>query len=307
MSIESEITRLQSVKSNILHAIADKGVEVPSGSKLADCPDLISAITSGGGGGGGNPYLKNIMPTTGVKVVDENGYIGGDFLGAYYPNVNYYNNFAVVVPSANYSGSGFGTVTFVDPTATIGGRVYRTVTIGGKTWLAENLDYKFSGCGIGGGGTPSTPNAWYYNNDEATYGIDGTRKCGLLYNWYAVKLLNDNRSELIPGWHVPTTSEWDALANAVGGKSVAGTRLKAANVSWATSWGGTDDYGFGVLPAGYRSSDNFSSVGTNAFFWLPDDVSGSNAYYKVFSGSSILSEQNSKNYGFSVRLVKDSA
>ena len=91
MSIESEITRLQSVKSNILHAIADKGVEVPLGSMLADCPDLISAITSGGGGGGGNPYLKNIMPTTGVKVVDENGYIGGDFLGAYYPNVNYYN------------------------------------------------------------------------------------------------------------------------------------------------------------------------------------------------------------------------
>lgn len=304
MSIESEITRLQSVKSNILHAIADKGVEVPSGSMLADCPGLIASIS---GGGGGVPYLKNIMPTTGVKVVDENGYIGGDFLGAYYPNANYYNNFAIVFPGADYSNMGLGTVTFVDPTATIGGRVYRTVTIGGVTWLAENLDYKFSGCGIGGSGTPSTPNAWYYNDDEATYGIDGTRKCGLLYNWYAVKLLNDNRSDLIPGWHVATRDEWDALVNAVGGASIAGTRLKAANVSWATSWRGTDDYGFGVLPAGYRSSDNFSSVGTNAFFWLPDDVSGSNAYYKVFSGSSILSEQNSKNYGFSVRLVKDSA
>ena len=304
MSIESEITRLQSVKSNILHAIADKGVEVPSGSKLAKCPDLIASIS---GGGGGVPRLKNIMPTTGVKVVDENGYIGGNFLGVYYPSTNYYNNFAVVVPGADYSNMGLGTVTFVDPTATIGGRVYRTVTIGGATWLAENLDYKFSGCGIGGSGTPNTPNAWYYNNDETTYGIDGTRKCGLLYNWYAVKLLNDNRSELIPGWHVATRDEWDALVNAVGGASIAGTRLKAANVSWATSWRGTDDYGFGVLPAGYRSSDNFSSVETNAFFWLPDDVSGSNAYYKVFSGSSILSEQNSKNYGFSVRLVKDSA
>lgn len=307
MSIESEITRLQSVKSNILHAIADKGVEVPLGSMLADCPDLISAITSGGGGGGGNPYLKNIMPTTGVKVVDENGYIGGDFLGAYYPNVNYYNNFAVVVPSANYSGSGFGTVTFVDNTTTIGGRVYRTVTINGVTWLAENLDYKFSGCGIGGSGTPSTPNAWYYNNDEATYGIDGTRKCGLLYNWHAVKLLNDNRNELIPGWHVPTKDEWTALATAVGGTSVAGARLKATNVSWAvTSWPGTDDYGFEALPAGGYSG-SFGNLGDRAFFHTSFQYDSSNAYYVDLTLSNSLDiYAGAKNFGKSVRLVKDS-
>ena len=306
MSIESEITRLQSVKSNILHAIADKGVEVPLGSMLADCPDLISAITSGGGGGGGNPYLKNIMPTTGVKVVDENGYIGGDFLGAYYPNVNYYNNFAVVVPSANYSGSGFGTVTFVDNTTTIGGRVYRTVTIGGVTWTAENLDYKFSGCRIGGSGTPSTPNAWYYDNNEATYGIDGVRKCGLLYNWYAVKLLNDNRSELIPGWHVPTNDECTALANAVGGTSVAGTRLKASAVDWATSWCGTDDYGFGVLPAGiYYGS--FHDVGSIVYLWTSTEKTSDFASYKSFNtGASMASDNTYKRNACSIRLVKDS-
>ena len=248
------------------------------------------------------------MPTTGVKVVDENGYIGGDFLGAYYPNSNYYNNFAVVFPGADYSASGLGTVTFVDNTTTIGGRVYRTVTIGGKTWLAENLDYKFSGCGIGGSSTPSTPNAWYYNNDEATYGIDGTRKCGLLYNWHAVKLLNDNRSELIPGWHVPTTSEWDALASAVGGTGVAGTRLKAANVSWATSWGGTDDYGFGIIPAGGYGGGGFANVGSNAYFWTATETSSSNAYNRNFdTGSSMNSYNNYKSNCASVRLVKDSA
>lgn len=305
MSIESEITRLQSVKSNILHAIADKGVEVPSGSMLADCPDLIASIS---GGGGGVPYLKNIMPTTGVKVVDENGYIGGDFLGAYYPNANYYNNFAIVFPGADYSNMGLGTVTFVDPTATIGGRVYRTVTINGVTWLAENLDYKFSGCGIGGSGTPSTPNAWYYNNDEATYGIDGTRKCGLLYNGYAVKLLNDNRADLIPGWHVPTTDEWDALANAVGGKSVAGTRLKAANVSWATSWGGTDDYGFEILPAGLYSG-SFSGVGVETSFWTSTEFSNDISDIRQFgyANNSMGDSRNYKKYAYPVRLVKDSA
>ena len=307
MSIESEITRLQSVKSNILHAIADKGVEVPSGSKLAKCPDLIASIS---GGGGGVPRLKNIMPTTGVKVVDENGYIGGNFLGVYYPSTNYYNNFAVVVPGADYSNMGLGTVTFVDPTATIGGRVYRTVTIGGVTWLAENLDYKFSGCGIGGSGTPSTPNAWYYNNDEATYGIDGIRKCGLLYNWYAVKLLNDNRSEFIPGWHVPTNDEWTALANAVGGTSVAGTRLKsldgAADGSWPSSWGGTDDYGFNALPSGGRLV-NFGNIGTTAAFWNLTDTGGSTSGYRRYFDSSASMQQSTyqKYAALSVRLAKD--
>jgi len=238
MSIASEITRLQGVKSDILQAISDKGVDVPAGSALDDCPDLIASISGGGGG-------------------------------------------------------------------SVVGRTYRTVNIGGVEWLAENLDYKFSGCNIGGSGTPSTPNAWYYNNDEATYGIDGIRKCGLLYNWYAVKFLNDNRATLCPGWHVPTNDEWTALANAVGGTSTAGTKLKAANVSWATSWGGTDDYGFGVLPAGlYYGS--FINVGSYAYFWTITE-SGSRAYRRNFdTGATMYQDTDYKNAGFSVRLVKDS-
>ena len=251
------------------------------------------------------------MPTTGVKVVDDNGYIGGDYLGVYYPSTNYYNNFAIQLVGADFSDKGLGQVTIVDSTATIGGRVYRTVTINGVTWLAENLDYKFSGCGIGGSGTPSTPNAWYYNNDEATYGIDGVRKCGLLYNWHAVKLLNDNRSDLIPGWHVPTNDEWTALANAVGGTSVAGTRLKAANVDWATSWGGTDDYEFGVLPTGGRADGSFNWLGSLCRFWTSsqEPTNSTAAVCWEFNSSASMSKSaaNKTNYVYSVRLVKDSA
>ena len=310
MSIASEITRLQGAKADILQAIRDKGVDVPSGSKLDDCPGLIASIS--GGSGGGVPYLKNIMPMTGVKVVDENGYIGGDFLGVYYPGTNYYNNFAVVVPGADYSNMGLGSVTFVDTTATIGGRVYRTVTIGGVTWLAENLDYKFSGVDIAPSGSPSTPAAWYYSNDEATYGIDGTRKCGLLYNWYAVKLLNDNKSELIPGWHVPTIKEWDALADAVDGTGVAGTRLKAldgaADGSWPTGWNGADEFGFAAFPAGIWDSGTFYSLGSDARFWTATEYSSGEAYYRRFDkGASMVSDHyNKAARAFSVRLIKDS-
>lgn len=193
----------------------------------------------------------------------------------------------------------------------IGGKTYRTVTIGGVTWLAQNLDFKFSGCEIGATGSPTTPAAWYYNNDEATYGLDGTYKCGLLYNWHAVKYLNDNRDTLIPGWHVASNAEWDALATAVGGNSTAGTKLKAKDntvtSNWPSGWGGTDDYGFNALPAGNRGSVSFNDLGSNAYCWTASEYSSTNAYYRYFStGASMGSGNYNKSLGYSVRLVKDS-
>lgn len=64
MSIASEITRLQGVKSDILQAISDKGVTVPAGSALDDCPDLIASISSGGGGG---DFIKGTTIINGVE------------------------------------------------------------------------------------------------------------------------------------------------------------------------------------------------------------------------------------------------
>lgn len=266
-----------------------------------------------GGGGAVAIATKMIDSEVGIKVVDENGYVGATITN-YFPHVGntYYNNYAIIVEGADFSQSGLGRVNFITPgTADIGGRTYRTVNIGGVIWLAENLDFKFSGCNIGGIGTPSTPNAWYYNNDEATYGIDGTRKCGLLYNWYAVKLLEDNKSILCPGWHVPTPAEWDSLANAVGGTGEAGTRLKAidgaADGSWPTGWNGTDDYGFEAFPAGFRGPDSFNGLGSYASFWTANgNLSTNNADSRLlFTGTSINSYSNVMTDAYSVRLVKD--
>lgn len=189
----------------------------------------------------------------------------------------------------------------------IGGRVYRTTKIGNQVWMAENLDFKFSGCDIRPSDTQSTPAAWYYNNDEATYGIDGTRKCGLLYNWYAAKYLDDNKATLLPdGWHVPTNDEWTALVNAVGGTSNAGTKLKDSAVSWASTWGGTDDYGFATLPAGARYLNSFDYVGFLARSWTADDSSSTDAYNIRFNtGTSVSLENSLKIYAHSVRLVRD--
>lgn len=305
MTIASEIARLQGVKSNILAAIEAKNVIVPPGAALADCPLLIDAIS--GGGGDISIITKRISSEQGICVVDENGNIGQRVTN-YYPHVEntYFNNFAIVIEGADFSSLGLGRIQFLEEgTAQINGREYRTVTIDGVTWLAENLDYKASGIEIGPGGSPSTPAAWYYNNSEATYGVDGN-KYGLLYNGHAVKHLNDNRATLIPGWHVPTVAEWDALATAVGGASTAGTKLKSTT-GWS-SGNGTDDYGFSVFPAGFRNKDSFFSVGNNTSFWTATEYSSTIAYYRRFSTGASMSSNNydKTEYAISVRLVKDS-
>lgn len=301
MSIASEISRLYGVRGDIFHAIEAKGVTVPGGSKLDDCPDLIAAIT---GGGGGAMSMKPIVPVGGNKIIicDSNGYIGFNSLPVYVPSA--YTSYAIVVEGANYSSLDLGRVTILDPgTADIGGRTYRSVTINGVTWLAENLDYKASEVAIAPSGSPGTPAAWYYNNSESTYGENGN-KYGLLYNWHAVKHLNDNRTTLMPGWHVPTTTEWDALATAVGGTNVAGTKLKSTT-GWS-SGNGTDDLGFAAFPAGYRYSGSFTNLGSYAYFWTAYEYSSTYAYDCYFNtGASMHSGYSNETNAYSVRLVKD--
>lgn len=305
MSVASEITRLNGAKADIIQAITDKGVTVPSSAKLDDMALLIASIT-GGGGGGGTLSVKRIDSVRGNFIVDDNGYIGLR-LNDYFPHDGgtFLDNYAVVVSGADFSSAGLGQVTFLTPgTDSIGGRTYPTVNIGGKTWMAENLDLRTDGITIGTTGSPSTPAAWYYNNSAETYGEHGN-KYGLLYNWYAVKHLIDNAATIIPGWHVPTTSEWDALATAVGGSRTAGTKLKSTT-GWS-SGNGDGSYGFAAFPAGLRGSGSFYYLGSNAYFWTATEASSSYAYNRYFdTGASMASDYNPTTYAYSVRLVKDS-
>ena len=198
---------------------------------------------------------------------------------------------------------------FAGNVVVIGGRSYPYVQIGNQLWLAENLDYKFEVDGsqlpIGVRGTPSTPSAWYYDNDEATYGVNGN-KYGLLYNWYAAKYLDDNKSTLLPeGWHVPTTEEWNTLMNAVGGKSIAGTKLKSIT-GW-DSGNGDDSYGFNAFPSGGGYDGSFGYLGSRASFWTSIECNSRDAYSRALdTGTPLYSASYSKISGYSVRLVKNS-
>ena len=201
----------------------------------------------------------------------------------------------------------------------IGGRMYPVVKIGNQLWMAENLDYKFPYNGgtlpIGGSGTPSTPHAWYYNNDKNTYGIDGTYKCGLLYNGYASQYLDANKATLLPdGWHVPDNTEligflsalpefsqgWDAAAQAARAKN------NSVTSDWPSDWNGDDTHGLNVLPAGYRYPSGSSPFG---YFGAQATLIGK-------TGTSTVDVINIQNYfgttgnmdskgAGSIRLVKD--
>lgn len=204
-----------------------------------------------------------------------------------------------------------------DPsTVIIGGREYKTVKIGNQEWLAENLDYKFNGVTIGPSGSGITnPAAWYYNNDETTYGIDGTMKCGLLYNWYAAELLNNSRSTLCPGWHIPTKSEYDTLISEVGTnfpnkvKAIDG----AVGGNWPSGWNGTDDYGFFALPTGARinaSSGNFKNVGSECCIWSINNGTISTGEARCLNlnkdpSFKLALTDKDKRIGNIIRLVKD--
>lgn len=247
--------------------------------------------------------VKRINAVSGIYVVDVNGYIGikiNDYFsqnGSPYPG-----NYALVAKGPSYQSLGLGKVTFLEDTigsVTIGDKTYRTVVMpDGKEWMAENLDFLPDDGSIAKNpsGSPSTAAAWYYNRDEATYGWEG-KKYGLLYNWYAAKALT------IAGWHLPSKTEWDALASACGGSSC-GTKLKSTT-EWS-SGNGTDNWGFTAFPSGYYSG-SFSSLGSRTNFWTSIELNSNFAYLSYLdTGTSLYSHDNSKTNGYSVRLVKDS-
>lgn len=195
----------------------------------------------------------------------------------------------------------------------IGGRKYLAVKIGSQVWMAENLDYKFSGCYISTPsnpitGKPSYPAAWYYNNDESTYGSAG-RKCGLLYTGYAADYLENNKLSLLPsGWRVPYKSDFDALESFCG-TAKAGKLLKSKDLPWFTDYGGADKFGMRVLPAGVYWDSAFIGAGTSSQVWALGSVPGhSDQRYCIYftkGHDELRMFGDGRDVGAAIRLIKD--
>ena len=183
----------------------------------------------------------------------------------------------------------------------VGGRKYHYVKIGNQLWTNENLDYKIDGIPLNPSSESSGIGMWYYNNNEAKYGIDGLRY-GLLYSGGALDRILARQEELFPnGFHIPSLSEFDTLKAFVNSDV---SKLKSV------TWNGTDDYGFNALPAGYRRTGNssFSSAGSVTWFWSSDKWYREGAYLptsQCIKSSSMYQDYWHSQYSYgSIRLVK---
>ena len=214
--------------------------------------------------------------------------------------------------AVNSVGTSYGNeVLFTsEPLTDIDGNTYNTVSIGTQLWMQENLKVTTLNDGTDIALVEDN-DAWFqtddpgyswYDNDENAYG----NTYGAFYNWYAV-----NTGKLCPdGWHVPTDDEWTALTDYLGGEDIAGGKLKEAGSDhWLSpNTGATNETGFTALPGGYRSNGGtYYSIQTRGS-WHTSSADDQTYVWRrdmQVNHERVDRWHNNKNFGFSVRCVKD--
>jgi uncharacterized protein (TIGR02145 family) len=205
--------------------------------------------------------------------------------------------------------------------------VYGYVQIGTQIWMAENLNYNYN---------VETAASYCYNDS-----IENCEEYGRLYTWAAAMdsaaVFSDDgkgcgyeatciaadtvRGVCPEGWHLPSSDEWGVLTvylreNANDGEYFAGELLKAKS-GWREDDGanlneygnGSDSFGFGGLPAGFRNYLGFIGKTESTYFWnSTENVSGyiTPVYGLAFHVAGWNKSGSDKEAdAFSVRCIKD--
>ncbi|MDD4033417.1 MAG: fibrobacter succinogenes major paralogous domain-containing protein [Bacteroidales bacterium] len=215
------------------------------------------------------------------------------------------------------------------------GKVYKTVTIGEQVWMAENLAYLPDDPGVVGPAIGSETEPHFY-----VYGYYGTNVAaakattdyityGVLYNWPAAMngaaSSNANPSSvqgICPeGWHLPSDNEWKQLEMYLGmsketadgfgwrGTDECGKLKEAGTTHWEDpNKGATNESGFAALPGGCRRANGtFNYIGFYGELWNSTENNSDEAWYRYlpYDYSNVLRSYANKDYGFSVRCVRD--
>jgi uncharacterized protein (TIGR02145 family) len=200
----------------------------------------------------------------------------------------------------------YGSLTDIDA------NIYKTTKIGTQTWMAENL--KTTRYNDGTDIPLVTENTTWINLTSGAYcwveNSEGSYRniYGALYNWHAV-----NRGDLCPtGWHIPNNSELTLLTTYLG--SNAGGKLKESGlVHWISpNLGATNETGFSGLPGSFRfdidGNGGFQPPGFAGYWWSSSENTSTTAWFTSLNwsqGGFDTGGNFSKNYGFSVRCLKD--
>jgi uncharacterized protein (TIGR02145 family) len=191
-----------------------------------------------------------------------------------------------------------GSGTFRDPRD---GEWYAWVKIGEQVWMAENLRFA----------TPSGSMCWENREEECS--IRGRH-----FTWDAAM------EAAPPGWHLPTDEEWMKLEMTLGltraqaegqgrdrggpGNTIGATLKKVGE--WAVEFQGrpvpvTNESGFSAIPAGLFAQEQFFHEGYTG--WWSASAEGGQAWVHGlrFFDSRMGRDLNAKEFGFSVRCVRD--
>jgi uncharacterized protein (TIGR02145 family) len=203
------------------------------------------------------------------------------------------------------ASKGESTVTDID------GNTYETVKIGTQIWMKENLKSSRYGdgspipTGLSDSEWSKTNSGAYaiYDNDQAN-----KNKYGKLYNWYAV---TDRRGLCPANWHVPSDKEWNILEYFLGGKDVAGGKMKTTT-GWndynGQNGNGTNESGFSGLPGSSRNYYGiYFIIGNFGYWWSSTENSTTLAWGRHLNynyGDSFRIDYL-KQAGFSVRCLRD--
>ncbi|MCA1751333.1 MAG: fibrobacter succinogenes major paralogous domain-containing protein [Cryomorphaceae bacterium] len=167
----------------------------------------------------------------------------------------------VTIPEAVFNpDTDYGALTDIE------GNTYRTVNIGEKTWMAENLRTKRLN-----DGTAIPEITWSFSDVSGPAWYEFEPERGTYYNGEALV-----SGTLCPeGWHVPTMEEWKELATAYGNiettnwpqydregfRTDAGYHL-ASTIDWweEGAENNTNTSGFSLVPSGvvYGSTGNYT-------------------------------------------------
>lgn len=187
-------------------------------------------------------------------------------------------------------------------TATIGGVTYKTVKIGNQEWMAENLKLNDSGTGI------------YTFDNSSTYSAGE-----VIYQQTAALRIAQSIGD---GWRVPSTSDIADLCTNTSVTLLTSTQSQDTDRTYSvllnrSAWAyedGTDNYGFNLLPVGFKVSGTWDSGRTTNLWTSANPTSSSGSGYHFFINMGDDSDQlhgaylaNNGNMDslYSVRLVRN--
>lgn len=174
--------------------------------------------------------------------------------------------------------------TFTDPRD---GKSYKWLKINDNAWMEENLNFN------------TYPGSWCYENQSSN-----CASYGRLYVWTTAT------TACPAGWHLPSDTEWTALADYLGGENECGGKMKETGSShWKSpNTAATNSSGFNALPAGFRGVNGyFFNSGSNIYFWSSSELNATRAWKRVLyhNNDNMSHLSYGKDYGFSVRCVRD--